>query len=269
MAEKRLIEVVKRHRLLYDINDANYMKVKLKGQIWRDIAKELNLTDGEEAKTLWLKLRGSYRDARRRQLRCVKTGTAPESIKPWRFQKQMSFLESCMSAGSHEGNANVGSDEDSLSLERILNNDSTKGSKFNANIKVREESCDEDTRSSDEEYDKQPSKTRTNSDSRGSAQRPRQLREDRSRERADEKRTLHSNSSDDALHSFFVTMYQFTKTMPPEYQHRVRGQVFQVVSQAEEEIMNMGRQSPSTLSSSHQQFETVHIAESNPFDGEQ
>lgn len=38
-----------------------------------------------EAKNLWLKLRGSYRDARERQQRAFKSGASAEQIKTWRF----------------------------------------------------------------------------------------------------------------------------------------------------------------------------------------
>lgn len=45
-------------------------------------------------------------------MKCIKSGAAPENIKPWRFHKQMTFLESVMSAGPGKGNVND-SDDDS------------------------------------------------------------------------------------------------------------------------------------------------------------
>ncbi|XP_049955062.1 uncharacterized protein LOC126471038 [Schistocerca serialis cubense] len=86
------------------------MKVRLKNRIWSDIAKDLNLKDGEETKNSWLKLRGSYRDARRRQVKYMKSGAAAENIKPWRYQNQMSFLEPFMTAGPR--GSNLGDDSD-------------------------------------------------------------------------------------------------------------------------------------------------------------
>ncbi|XP_047103696.1 uncharacterized protein LOC124722599 [Schistocerca piceifrons] len=110
MAEKKLIEAVREHRELYDTKHADYMKVKLKNRIWSDIAKDLNLKGGEETKNSWLKLRGSYRDARRRQVKYMKSGAATENIKPWRYQNQMSFLEPFMTAGPRD--SNLGDDSD-------------------------------------------------------------------------------------------------------------------------------------------------------------
>ncbi|XP_049782383.1 uncharacterized protein LOC126184065 [Schistocerca cancellata] len=110
MAEEKLIEAVREHRELYDTKHADYMKVKLKNRIWSDIAKDLNLKDGEETKNSWLKLRGSYRDARRRQVKYMKSGAAAENIKPWRYQNQMSFLEPFMTAGPRD--SNLGDDSD-------------------------------------------------------------------------------------------------------------------------------------------------------------
>lgn len=46
-----------------------------------------------------------------------------------------------------------------------------------------------------------------------------------------------------------MSMYQLTKTMPHHYQHRVRAQVFQAVSDAEAEVMNITfNRPPSTTS---------------------
>ncbi|KAH0999744.1 hypothetical protein HUJ04_008126 [Dendroctonus ponderosae] len=89
MAEERLIEIVRGHQELYDTKHTNYMKAKLKTRIWCDIAKELKLKDSEEVKNMWMKLRGSYRDAERRKRKSLRSGAAPQKIKPWRFQKQI------------------------------------------------------------------------------------------------------------------------------------------------------------------------------------
>ncbi|XP_055624573.1 uncharacterized protein LOC129767564 [Toxorhynchites rutilus septentrionalis] len=293
MAEKRLIEAVREHKLLYDTNDANYIKIKLKSHIWEDIAKALNFTDGEEAKTLWLKLRAGYRDARRRQAKYLKRGTAAKNIKPWRFQKKMSFLDPFMLAGSREGNINAESNEDSQELEQFVSTMSEKRYKPNVTNEEIEQSLVEDTTSNDEEpssikhnaishissstpvaYSKQPKKSRPDDKNGCFEQRSIPLRENNERKQAGERRTLQANSGDDPLHNFFISMYQFTKTMPPDYQHRVRGQIFRAVSEAEGEILNVSHWPLSRLSSSssqhsqqpqtsRQQFETVYKTESD------
>lgn len=45
--EEQLIELVRKHTVLYDTNDASYLKSKLKDEIWNQIAKELNAKSGK------------------------------------------------------------------------------------------------------------------------------------------------------------------------------------------------------------------------------
>lgn len=65
---------------------------------------------GDDAKTLLLKFRGSYRDAGRWQLRCMKSGTASENINSCRFQNQMSFHDPFMSTGLGWDNSSRGAE---------------------------------------------------------------------------------------------------------------------------------------------------------------
>ena len=44
---EQLIELVRTHTILYDTNDPNYFKGKLKDELWKDIGKELNLKSGK------------------------------------------------------------------------------------------------------------------------------------------------------------------------------------------------------------------------------
>jgi hypothetical protein len=97
-------------------------------------------------------------------------------------------------------------------------------------------------------------KKHCNNDFRDLLNRSMQQREERARQRAEDRRKLleETKNTDDPLFNFFMSMYQLTKTMPHQYQHRVRAHVFQAVSDAEAEIMNTSfNQSPSTFSSSH------------------
>ncbi|KAG8262890.1 hypothetical protein J6590_043878 [Homalodisca vitripennis] len=90
--EEKLIEMVRVYPVLYDTSDGKYMKTKYKQELWGEIAKELNIADVEEVKSMWKKLRNNHRDALRRQKRMMKSGAAATDIKPWRFQAQMEFL---------------------------------------------------------------------------------------------------------------------------------------------------------------------------------
>ncbi|KAL3269766.1 hypothetical protein HHI36_008826 [Cryptolaemus montrouzieri] len=81
---------------------------------------------GKEAKTLLLKLRGSYRDTRRRQMKYVKRRAAPESIKPWILQKQMTFIYPFILTRLQEGNISDSDDDAQLLTpvgDEILDNE--------------------------------------------------------------------------------------------------------------------------------------------------
>jgi hypothetical protein len=45
--EEQIIEAVRPHLVLYDPNHKDYVKSKLKGDIWSAIAKDLNLSKGK------------------------------------------------------------------------------------------------------------------------------------------------------------------------------------------------------------------------------
>ncbi|XP_039299430.1 uncharacterized protein LOC120355172 [Nilaparvata lugens] len=110
--EEKVIEAVRKYPELFDTNNPNYMKSKLKTRIWMDIAKDLNLKDGEETKNIWLKLRGGYRDARRRHKKSYVSGAPLQKMRTWKYQNQMSFLEPFMSCGQREGNLVDESDDE-------------------------------------------------------------------------------------------------------------------------------------------------------------
>lgn len=227
---------------------------------------------GEEAKTMWLKLRNSYRDARRRQMKCIKSGAAPENIRLWRFQKQMTFLERFMSSGHREGNVNDSDDDSQLPSalpisNEILDSENVDGDnshesvtheQFN-NADVDRDNIEESTRKTSGTLVQTPvasskqSKKRKQDDMQSLLKRALQQRDERTKKREEERRKLESrdNLTDDPLYNFFISMYQLTRKMPPNYQHRVRTQLFQAVSKAEEEIMNIPSRPPSTLTSSH------------------
>lgn len=45
--EEKLIELVRSHPVLYNTSEPNYMKIKLKQEIWTTIANEVNLANGK------------------------------------------------------------------------------------------------------------------------------------------------------------------------------------------------------------------------------
>ncbi|KAH1027267.1 hypothetical protein HUJ05_000812 [Dendroctonus ponderosae] len=262
MAEERLIEIVRGHQELYDTKHTTHMKAKLKTRIWCDIAKELKLKDGEEVKNMWVKLRGSYRDAERRKRKSLRSGAAPQKIKPWRFQKQMSFLELFMTTWPREGNIVTDSDNDSplLSVAETLSqsmktHDMEMTCEDDGSAQPdSEEFYVTDSVASDGESSRGPETSlppvinytpvvRNKRHKQGPYERLKkcmQQREERARKRSEERKKILEQSStlDDPLYNFYMSMYQLTKQMSPIYQHRVRAQVFQTVSEAEASIMS-------------------------------
>jgi hypothetical protein len=45
--EEKIIESVRSHPVLYDVNHADYVKTKLKQDIWSEIAKDVNVNNGK------------------------------------------------------------------------------------------------------------------------------------------------------------------------------------------------------------------------------
>jgi len=45
--EEKLIEAVRPHKILYDTSHSDYMKTKLKNDLWDKIADELELKNGK------------------------------------------------------------------------------------------------------------------------------------------------------------------------------------------------------------------------------
>jgi hypothetical protein len=44
--EEKIIESVRSQPVLYDVNHADYVKTKLKQDIWSEIAKDVNVNNG-------------------------------------------------------------------------------------------------------------------------------------------------------------------------------------------------------------------------------
>ncbi|KAJ8930256.1 hypothetical protein NQ314_016949 [Rhamnusium bicolor] len=90
---EELIEAARNRTVLYDTNNPEYMRFKLKDEIWNEIAKK---------------------DALRRQRKCLKSGAATVVVKPWKFQKQMEFLVPYMANRARDGNIGDNSDYEEI-----------------------------------------------------------------------------------------------------------------------------------------------------------
>ncbi|XP_022184773.2 uncharacterized protein LOC111044028 [Nilaparvata lugens] len=262
--EDKLIELVKEHKELYDTNDPNYMKMKLKNQLWKSIAEQLNFQNGHEAKTTWLKMRNSYRDARRRQRNSIKSGVDPASMRLWRYQKQMSFLEQYSTAGQHQSHMQDSDDtypfplsSDNVERDSSYYKNETHEQLFYASDV--ESILDEPSRNTSATSTAKKSKKRKVDTVQSLLERSMeqernyQQESEKTNQRGEEKIRLEvsDNFSEDPLYLFFISMYQLTRTMPPSFQHRVRSQLYNAVSTAEEDIMSMPSRTASSMNSSH------------------
>lgn len=191
----------------------------------------------------------------------MKSGAALETIKPWRFHKQMSFLEPFMSTGPREGNINDSDDDSELpparSGEENLDRQEIEEERFCQSDRrdfVSEDVGDNTDRISKFTLMHSKESKKKKEDVQTLLKRSLEQREERAKQRAEERQQLESKDrlKDDPLYNFFIAMYQSTKKMPPNYQLKVRSQIFQAVSQAEEEILNIPSRPLSTASSSYQ-----------------
>lgn len=212
---------------------------------------------------MWLKLRGNYRDAKRRHQKCVKKGAVRQQVKKWRFEKQMSFLDPFMVTGQRVmDDSDDNSKQFSLKNEHFENENECPPQLEPDNENVFQYADIEQLLTYGDKDDDGnrnhtellvPSASSTSSaihtkkkiniaDLPSLLTRSMQKREEREQQRAEDRKKLlleGDKTANDPLYSFFRSMYQSTRSMPIQYQHQVRAQVFQAVSGAEAKIMNM------------------------------
>ncbi|CAG9853847.1 unnamed protein product [Phyllotreta striolata] len=255
--EEKLIEAVRIRQILYDISHADYMRTKLKTEKWGEIAKEIGMKSGSEAKSLWEKLRHSLRDAIRRQKKCFKSGAGAEVVKEWKFQKQMGFLQPYMANKSREGNLQDNETEN-ISQDFEVNEEAVEVDNENLQqMDIEQQSENVEDESQSQTLSEKLPTMRTSSATPKAVKKLKkdnvatlfkesiEKREERAKARMEERRTLLQQiqpTQNDPLFNFFMAMYQSTKRMPPSYQHMVKNRLFNEVSQAE--AMLLGISSP-------------------------
>ncbi|XP_031329356.1 uncharacterized protein LOC116160309 [Photinus pyralis] len=237
------------------------MRTKLKTEKWEEIAKEIGMKSGSEAKALWEKLRHSLRDAIRRQQKCFKSGAAAETIKEWKFQKQMGFLQPYMVNKSREGNLRQDDETENLSQDFESNVDVAEVYNENSqqmNIQDQPENMEDESQSQtlSQTAPTMLSTKRTLIATPNSIKKMKkdnvttlfkeisiEKREERAKARTEERKNLVQQlnlTQNDPLFHFFLAMYQSTKKMPPSYQHMVKNGLFNEVSQAQAMLMGIG-----------------------------
>ncbi|CAG9766009.1 unnamed protein product [Ceutorhynchus assimilis] len=85
---EKLIELVKKYPILYDLGNPDYKNIRKRDKIWDQIGAELN-ESGEEVKKRWKNLRDSYA----KYLKCIKTKTGQSAKKNYSKWQWASLME--------------------------------------------------------------------------------------------------------------------------------------------------------------------------------
>ncbi|XP_049836061.1 uncharacterized protein LOC126281281 [Schistocerca gregaria] len=248
--EEKLIEAVRVRKLLYDTSHKDYLKTKLKAEKWEEVAKETDIRNGVEAKALWEKLRHSLRDALRRQQKSIKSGALAESLKEWKFQKQMGFLQPYMASKTREGNLNEYTDDNETTSKNCVTDSPTDvvdEGEESLNMQQVTRSIRDELQSwalpemSPPPQEPTSAKKMKKATFAGLLKRSIEQHEERRRWRSEERRNLLAQTSapSDSLYHFFMSMYQMTRCMPLSSQYVIRNDIFRVVTEMEASLLNI------------------------------
>ncbi|XP_062135696.1 uncharacterized protein LOC133845288 isoform X2 [Drosophila sulfurigaster albostrigata] len=95
-----LIKLVKKHKMLYDMEDEDYKNTKKKDKIWNEIGLELE-ESGDELKKKWKNLRDSFS----KYVRSTKCTTGQAAVhKTWIWAKQMEYFRPFISFAKTSSN---------------------------------------------------------------------------------------------------------------------------------------------------------------------
>ncbi|KAL4720607.1 hypothetical protein ACJJTC_006949 [Scirpophaga incertulas] len=217
LKEEKLINIVSAYRELYDLQNEHYMNQSRKDNIWAEIAIEMGAS-AKICKERWKSLRDGYNRSLKR--RKTKSGDGATTSKPWRYEKQMGFLQPFFQERQVKSNLmkSVSSEDDSNStsnsLPNIENNvfkisstPATTSSAMFANMTKRKIRKEVQQKSEVAGVLRKYLENRGNQAARASTNNP--------------------------IHSFFTAMTDTVVTFPPDVQLKIKNQVYLAVSQAE------------------------------------
>ncbi|KAL3283110.1 hypothetical protein HHI36_006268 [Cryptolaemus montrouzieri] len=266
--EKKLIKAVRKRPMLYDTAHCDYTRGKVKCEKWEEVGKEADFNSGAEAKSVWEKLRHAFRDALRRQQKMIRNGASDESIKLWKYQREMGFLQCFMTRGSKNQDRNLqdDSDTDGTQVSNIDHDDCTvieephtqnimsdndyelRDDTHSTNLSIKDITAHispatlapSSLQKNTNVILRPHSKIKENNITALMKQNMeilRQISDQRSEER---KRILEEiEISKDPLYHFFIFVYETTKKMPPSYQYIVRNEVYHAVSNMEAKLLKL------------------------------
>ncbi|XP_061717524.1 uncharacterized protein LOC133525239 [Cydia pomonella] len=220
------IECVRQYPCLWDAKLPSYKRLDVKDAAWKDIMMKKNTESVTQAKTKWKGLRDTHRE-KLKKINKTKSGQASKNVKPWKYMSHMEFLLPYMTNTERETNVSPPRDlstnlEDAMSSaeytqsEVSINSDSMPAPK-----KKKDDIMNDD----DEEALLKLLKDMDDN------------REKRTAQREELRKELLTTG--DPLKSFFDTMYLSTKQMPEFYQRSIKKKLFQMVTEAEDDIANL------------------------------
>uniref|UniRef100_A0A0A9Y108 Transcription factor Adf-1 n=1 Tax=Lygus hesperus TaxID=30085 RepID=A0A0A9Y108_LYGHE len=126
--EEALILEVKKYKVLYDMADRFYYDTNAKDNAWQEISERLD-TEAEACKKKWQMLREGFRKAKLR--RKTVDGQEAKPWKPWKYEKEMSFLDVWKDTKDQLSNVPPSHEvEDTEDGDSVFNDDDTQSTTF-------------------------------------------------------------------------------------------------------------------------------------------
>ncbi|XP_016952246.1 uncharacterized protein LOC108026062 [Drosophila biarmipes] len=195
MDEEKLILLVQQYSFLYDVSESKYNNTIARENAWEDIGHMLDCS-AKECKTRWKNLRDSYQKAIK--TRRTKSGKAAMKRKPWRFEKEMSFMANFLESGrglkSNIKEDNLESDNDDCILR---------------NTSIASDSSTPPTASGVLPDYHSPKKIKSK-----------------------------TTDKDDALHKYFAAVEEVVRTFPPHFQIKVKSHISSMIHKMEYEVLS-------------------------------
>ncbi|XP_063235276.1 transcription factor Adf-1-like [Bacillus rossius redtenbacheri] len=231
--DEKLIDLVREHRVLYDLHHCKYKDSIVRENVWKEIAASLN-KGAEDCKTRWRTIRDSYRKSNKKLKTGSKTGS-PAFSKSKYNTESLKFLDETYKERASKSSININ--------EIIENNQETQEMvddcpSEECNQFQEEESAQESTN--------WPSEQTSSSELLNSSIKKRKItvkekmldeirkgREERGKILKDLLENRGQDRSQHPIDIFFQSMSETVKQFPPHLIAETRLKVCQVVSQME------------------------------------
>ncbi|XP_045467019.1 transcription factor Adf-1-like [Harmonia axyridis] len=135
---QKIIELVRKHPILYDLSHEDYKNIRKKDKIWDEIGKEI-CEDGEAVKKKWRNLRDSY--AKYIRGHKITTGQATNLKKKWIWADQMEGFRPFLSFTKTSSNVSeILSEESNTGILEIAEPDNVRQHSIEQKYKIFESS---------------------------------------------------------------------------------------------------------------------------------